>query len=116
MSGSWVLRGRLLASDAANERVGTAEAGGETARASKHERRHGCLIAAGRSRREEGEHDIFAERPSETHHYGRLLEARTLERGETPQVPLAAEATDVRVMVGSHLDVESAFPGRRSND
>jgi hypothetical protein len=106
----------LLASDAAHERVGTAEAGGETARVSKHERRPGCLIAAGRSRREEGEHDIFAEWPPETHHYGGLLDARTLERGEAPQVPLAAEATDPRVMVGSHLDGESAFPGRRSND
>ena len=109
MSGSWVLRGRLLASDAAHERVGTAEAGGETARVSKHERRPGHLIAADRSRREEGGHDIFAERPSETHHYGRLLEARRLERGEAPQVPLAAEATDVRVMVGSHLDGEARF-------
>ena len=30
-----------------------------------------------------------------THHHGRLLDARRLERGEASQVPLAAEATDV---------------------
>ena len=43
------------------------------------------------------------------HTYGRLLDAKTLERGEAPQVPLGAEATDVRVMVGSHLDGEARF-------